>query len=209
MTIDKATLDTLGFIMTVGGIVLSIVALLLSILFYAWADKQAKASDKTLIELKTATDGLGQVVKTLREESFTLLKSAYTDMGEIAKFGIHRDSARTPSPERPAETGEADTTEPSSTEPPMNHITSEMTDAELQELIDSLAPHLIERRGSNFSLALKEAQRLIRAAIADVPSGEELTTEQVTEKLSSHGFDMYETTYTLALLAIMGRLADD
>jgi hypothetical protein len=48
----------LAFIMTVGGIVLSIVDPVLSVLFYRWVDAQAKSSDSTPIGLRAATEGL-------------------------------------------------------------------------------------------------------------------------------------------------------
>lgn len=209
MVIEKSISDALGFIMTVGGIVLSIVALVLSILFYIWADKQAKASDKTLVELKGATDGLGQVVTTLKDESFSLLKSAYTDMGELAKFGVQRDSpiAR----EVEVQTSQ----EPEEPAPKENdkrrtkYVVSKMSDEQLFQNAMSLAPHFIERRGSNYAPALKELFRLIRPIVADLPKDGTMSGEAIAERLAREGYDENEVLFGLSMMAQVGRLIEN
>jgi hypothetical protein len=195
MVIDKATLDVLGLVMTVGGIVLSIVALVLSILFYRWADAQAKSSDKSLIELRAATEGLQQLVTNLRDESFSLLKTAYTDMGELAKFGVRRDAAdhvvltepaAAPMPKQPAGVG------------------AQISDEEIQRVSLQLGSHMMRRRGASFPEALAEAQRLINSTLDDA-DGKVLTTGEFAEKLKPYGFDVGEVAYALAVMAETGR----
>lgn len=208
MTIDKATLDTLGFIMTVGGIVLSIVALLLSILFYAWADRQAKESDKTLVELRAATDGLGQVVTTLRDESFSLLKSAYTDMGELAKYGVQRDSPVTREVEVQGSQASDDSSPAAIPNKRTKYVISKMSDEQLLDSATVFAPHFIERRGSNYAPALKELFRLIRPIVADLPKDGTMSGEEIAEALASEGYDQDEVLFGLAMMAQVGRLAE-
>jgi len=197
MVIDKATLDVLGFIMTVGGIVLSAVALTLSVLFYRWADAQAKSSDRALIELRAATEGLQHLVTGLRDESFSLLKSAYTDMGELAKFGVRRDAA-----------DHVVLTEPTETPKPKQHssVAAQISDDELQRMSLQLGSHMMQRRGPSFPEALAEAQRLIRLMLDDAPDGSVLTTAEFAETLKPYGFDVGEVTYALAVMSETGRL---
>lgn len=203
MVIDKATLDVLGVIMTVGGIVLSIIALLLSILFYRWADAQAKSSDKSLIELRAATEGLGSLVASLRDESFSLLKSAYTDMGELAKYGVRRDSADHVVLTEPTPTTEMQKSKQRSV------VTTEISDKELQKVSLQLGSHMMQRRGESFPEALTEAQRRISLELDEAPDGAVLTTEHFAKKLKPYGFDVGEVAYALAVLAETGKLTRD
>lgn len=201
MVIDKSTLDVLGLIMTVGGIVLSVIALVLSVLFYRWADGQAKSSDKSLIELRAATDGLGSLVASLRDESFSLLKSAYTDMGELAKFGVRRDSADHVVLTEPAPPAKP-TTKPAT-------VTTEISDEELQRVSLQLGSHMMQRRGESFPEALAEAQRLIGLRLDEVDDGAVLTTADFAKTLKPYGFDIGEVAYALAVMAETGKLTRD
>lgn len=208
MTIDTATLGVLGFIMTVGGIVLSALALVLSILFYRWADAQAKQSDTALVELRAETAGLRQLVASLRDESFSLLKSAYTDIGELAKFGVRRDSSEHL---RLIEPTEAPTLKPDEGSTPARNtvFAADITPEELQQVSLQLGSHMMRRRGDSFPDALKEAQRLIGLQLDEIPEGELLTTEQFAKKLKPYGFDIGEVAYALAVMAETGNLERD
>lgn len=231
MTIDKATLDTLGFIMTVSGIVLSVVALLLSILFYRWADENAKASERTLTELKTTTAALQTLVTTLTQESFNLLKSAYTDMGELAKFGVRRDSSdrvvmtplahtspritRRNNKSKPKETspkttdtdeGKGDAAKHSKD---LNGVVPLMSNDDLQRITLTFGSHMMDRRGSSFTSALEEAQRLIDQVMDKHPDGAVITTEEFAKELEPYGFDAGEVAYALAVLTATGPIERD
>lgn len=204
-------MDALGLFMTIAGIVLSVVALALSILFYRWADRQAKDSERTLTELRAATEGLQHLVSGIRDESFSLLRTAYSDMGELAKLGVRRDQSSqvvltaSAEPSSPA----TDVPRANSSKPPRPRVTTEISEDDLRRISLELGSHMMKRRGASFPEALQEAQRLIEEALDEVPDGTVLTTGDFAQKLTPLGYDVAEVAYALAVMAESGKLRRD
>lgn len=184
--------------MTIAGIVLAVVALALSILFFRWADAQAKDSERALVELRAATQSLDRLVAGLRDESFALLRSAYSDIGELAKFGVQRDDRRG------VTLTESDRSESPARTPPafsreLGHSPEDVLDAAL-----GFGPHMIRQRGAKFQEALSELQGRIMKMLDEVPDGGVVNMADMAKRLEPEGFDIREVMYALALMQETG-----
>jgi hypothetical protein len=192
--LTQTATDPISLIMGVGSTVLAVLSLVLSILFYRWADKEAKASQSALVEVRSAIATLDRLLAGVREESFSLLRSAYTDMGEIAKIGARRDGAEGPvvtSP--PVPDRAARSTGPGS---PRRLQEEEIRDR-VPETLRVLGERMMQRRGVDFPAAFKEAERRINEIFDASPANVIITAGEFAQKLEPFGFDLGEVAYVL------------
>ena len=70
-------METLSIVLSIVSIVIAVGATALAIVFFRWADQDARKTAENLAETTSAIERLNQVVEILRKESFALLKSSH------------------------------------------------------------------------------------------------------------------------------------
>ena len=199
-------MDALNIALAVTSTALAVLALVLSILFYRWADKAAQESGKSLIELRSAIRSLDQLVSDLRSDSFSLVRSAYTDMSKLATLGVTRGSdhhvelteVRTAA-RVPAVTG--DKVE-SHRHPDRSSKREQpgIDDQKMQEVSLQLGRLMMARRGKKFHEAVAELRGRINEIFDNEPTDRIITTGEIAARLKPEGWDIGEVVYVLATM---------
>lgn len=192
-------MDVAATSLAVVSVVLAVVATVLSILFYKWADQHSRESSVVLAELRSAIRELDRGLMGLREDSFALLRGAYSDMTSIARIGVRHSASAgvTLTEPGPSEGHEQDGDRGHEFR---SDSISQVSVESIQEISLMLGSHMMRKRGAEFESALAELSGRIKKIIHGSAPGSVTTTGEIASQVAEFGFDVGEVVYVLAVM---------
>lgn len=185
-------MEVLSIVLSIIGIVVSVGAVALAVLFYRWADAEAKRAATVFAEVKSAADRLEAATANLQRDSFGLVRSSLEGVLALAAAPGAWRPADQPADDAPAE-------------PPANEKAPRdaFTDKDLRRAVFGLGEHMRKKRGAEFPAAIKDLRaRILHEAHS---AGRTLTNSELGERIGDD-YDIGEVVYAAYGLGDSGAL---
>jgi len=200
--------ETLSIVLSITSILVAVGATALAVMFYRWADLEAKQTSDNIRQVGSAIDRMNQIVEILRTESFNLVKSSQADLLTLAMQGMRRaapddDELVRPGSPSPRPVEDRDALRDSSAVVPGGHGEG---DSQIVQASDALGRHMMKRRGADFANVLSGLQKRIMAEFEKVPKGTVLNPGELFKRLGDEEFDIAEIVYAVHTLDKTGQL---
>lgn len=199
-------METLSIVLSIVSIVIAVGATALAIVFFRWADNDARKTAENLAETTSAIERLNQVVEILRGESFALLKSSHEGLLELATQGMRLESSTGGRSATPDTRSRVYLREGAASKAA---ATSEgLTDHQKGLVAEALGRRMMERRGAEFVTVLAKLQKRILAEFDKNPKGTVFYPGEILRRLGDEELDIGDVVYAMHTLAATGQVRD-
>jgi len=203
-------METLSIVLSIVSIIVAVGATALAIVFYRWADLEAKKTSQNLGQVGSAIDRLDQVVAIIRTESFSLVKSSHADLLTLAMQGMRRVPEADDRPGESVAPSRLHSSVQAAAEDQggVRAGSEEDIERDLLRVSDSLGMHMMKRQGADFASMLNKLQNQILTEFDKAPKGTVLYPGDIARRLGDKEYDIGEIVYALHTLQQSGQVMD-